>query len=152
MAKSKKKEAPKREILENGNLKVYSYSPITGEYVSEDEAQPSPLEPGVFLIPAHATEIAPPQKKDKHFRKFDGNEWTYELIPEFVEKVKTKDELAAEARHQRTMMLFASDWRMLPDVPGMHTNGWVEYRQALRDVPQQKGFPEKIIWPQEPKN
>lgn len=152
MAKSKKKNAPTRDVLENGSLRVYSYNPVTGEYVSEDEAQPSPLEPGVFLIPAHATEIAPPAKKEKHFRKFDGKAWSYEPIPELLEKVKTKEELASEARHKRTMLLFGCDWRMLPDVPSMHSNGWVEYRQALRDVPQQKGFPEKINWPVEPQN
>ena len=27
---------------------------------------------------------------------------------------------------------------------------WVDYRQALRDVPQQAGFPETIVWPERP--
>lgn len=27
---------------------------------------------------------------------------------------------------------------------------WVAYRQALRDVPQQPGFPENITWPVKP--
>lgn len=27
---------------------------------------------------------------------------------------------------------------------------WIEYRQALRDIPQQPGFPENIIWPVAP--
>ena len=27
---------------------------------------------------------------------------------------------------------------------------WAEYRQALRDVPEQEGFPFNVTWPQEP--
>lgn len=27
---------------------------------------------------------------------------------------------------------------------------WAVYRQALRDVPQQEGFPENIVWPESP--
>lgn len=29
---------------------------------------------------------------------------------------------------------------------------WQEYRQALRDVPQQSGFPFEVAWPQDPAN
>lgn len=27
---------------------------------------------------------------------------------------------------------------------------WVAFRQALRDIPHQAGFPENVIWPTEP--
>jgi hypothetical protein len=27
---------------------------------------------------------------------------------------------------------------------------WINYRQALLDVPQQSGFPDEIVWPQKP--
>lgn len=43
----------------------YSFDPITGEYMGSGEADPSPLEPGVYLIPAHATTSKPPIRKDK---------------------------------------------------------------------------------------
>lgn len=159
MAKNKKKEQEQETVkddvspfLENGNLLVYSFNPHTGEYVGEDEAHPSPLEPGKFLIPANATEISPPAKKDKFFRKFDGTNWVYEAIAEPVVKESTTDELAVEARRQRTMLLEISDWRMLADVPKKHSAGWADYRKALRDVPQQEGFPKNINWPTEPKS
>jgi hypothetical protein len=38
----------------------YGYSEFTFEYTTSGEAYESPLEPGVFLLPAHATFIEPP--------------------------------------------------------------------------------------------
>ncbi len=39
---------------------VYSYHPQSGEFLSREVADESPLEPGVFLIPANACLIEPP--------------------------------------------------------------------------------------------
>lgn len=58
-------------------MKVYNYHPVTGEYLGESVADPSPLEPGKFLIPKHATFIAPPafDPEQNQTRVFDGSEW-----------------------------------------------------------------------------
>ncbi len=56
----------------------------------------------------------------------------------------------AEARIQRDGLLTASDWTQLPDVPEETRNAWAAYRQALRDVPRQTGFPALIVWPLPP--
>lgn len=42
-------------------MKVYQFHPVSGDFLWEAEADESPLEPGIFLIPAHATTDAPPQ-------------------------------------------------------------------------------------------
>jgi hypothetical protein len=55
-------------------------------------------------------------------------------------------------RGVRNVMLSASDWSQLPDAPldEVAKAAWVEYRQLLRDVPEQDGFPESVIWPVSP--
>lgn len=57
---------------------------------------------------------------------------------------------AAEVRKERNILLAATDWTQAVDIPQTVKDKWAPYRQALRDVPQQEGFPENITWPQEP--
>jgi len=60
------------------------------------------------------------------------------------------DEAAAQAiRYNRDRLLAASDWTQVSDAP-VDQAAWATYRQALRDVPQQAGFPENITWPEAP--
>lgn len=56
---------------------------------------------------------------------------------------------AKEARDQRDALLAASDWTQVPDAP-VDQAAWADYRQALRDVPEQDGFPTDIVWPTAP--
>jgi len=58
------------------------------------------------------------------------------------------DRAAAEVRKERDEKLSATDWRASSDLT-MSTE-WANYRQALRDVPSQAGFPNTITWPTEP--
>jgi hypothetical protein len=59
--------------------------------------------------------------------------------------------LAAEVRLQRTARLDEADRKVntLED-NGKDASAWRAYRQALRDVPQQAGFPTTIDWPTAP--
>jgi len=59
---------------------------------------------------------------------------------------------AAEARAERTQRLFLCDWTQSPDakVTENERARWRTYRDLLRDVPLQPGFPDEIVWPQEP--
>lgn len=58
-------------------------------------------------------------------------------------------QMADEVRTQRNNLLSASDWTMLPDAPTDH-QAWASYRQQLRDVTNQPGFPLNVIWPEPP--
>lgn len=60
------------------------------------------------------------------------------------------EEVAAEVRAERDRRLIASDWTQLPDVPQATRDLWAPYRQALRDVPEQAGFPHEVEWPTPP--
>lgn len=56
---------------------------------------------------------------------------------------------AAAVRRQRDAKLTACDWTQLADAPlsaGVKA-AWSTYRQALRDVPGQAGFPLVVEWP-----
>lgn len=55
---------------------------------------------------------------------------------------------AAEVRQKRDAKLAATDWRASVDLT--LSTEWASYRQALRDVPSQAGFPNTITWPSEP--
>lgn len=55
----------------------------------------------------------------------------------------------ARARAERDRLLSMSDWTQAADAP-VDGQAWRVYRQALRDVPQQAGFPYQIVWPQKP--
>jgi hypothetical protein len=54
-----------------------------------------------------------------------------------------------QARAERNRLLAASDWTQLPDAP-VDQASWATYRQALRDITAQQGFPENVIWPTPP--
>lgn len=60
--------------------------------------------------------------------------------------------LAQQVRAQRNSLLGLSDWTQLSDVQlgNQEKQAWTEYRQLLRDVTAQAGFPTNIIWPLSP--
>ncbi|MEO3879257.1 tail fiber assembly protein [Rheinheimera fenheensis] len=57
------------------------------------------------------------------------------------------ESLAASARAERDKRLAKTDFYMLQDAPAAPA-GVAEYRQALRDITAQPGFPEQVNWPQ----
>ena len=96
---------------------------------------------------------------------FEGGLYTSDGIPRYklqdgqpVERSEEEIEVdrvpiqASSARAQRDKLLAATDWAVLPDSPLDESSktSLKTYRQALRDVPQQAGFPETIIWPDRP--
>ena len=84
--------------------------------------------------------------------KLMGQEW----ILQWVIRDKTPDEFmystqneAADVRAMRTQKLKDSDWTQVADAP-VDQAAWAAYRQALRDVPSQAGFPWEVQWPTQP--
>jgi hypothetical protein len=58
-------------------------------------------------------------------------------------------QLEEDARSERNRLLSESDWTQVADAP-VDKAAWAAYRQALRNIPQQAGFPTSIIWPEKP--
>lgn len=58
-------------------MQVHHYDEITRVYLGSTPARQSPMEPGVWLVPAHATLIEPPADLVGMVRVFNGLEWEY---------------------------------------------------------------------------
>jgi hypothetical protein len=55
-------------------------------------------------------------------------------------------------KNKRYKLLINSDWTQLPNNPLTleKQQAWAVYRQQLRDIPQQSGYPTNVIWPTQP--
>jgi hypothetical protein len=62
------------------------------------------------------------------------------------------DQQAQSVRQQRDNMLSATDWRVIKSIETQTPESpeWMQYREDLRNIPQQEGFPWNVIWPTQP--
>lgn len=58
--------------------------------------------------------------------------------------------LANEVRVTRNRLISDTDWTQLPDVSLATRDKWKAYRQALRDITTQPGYPKNVKWPLKP--
>lgn len=67
-------------------MQIYHYHPTTLEYIGPGTADPSPLEPGMWLVPGYATAIDPPVPVAGKVRRFVAGAWEYaDVVAEPVE-------------------------------------------------------------------
>lgn len=95
-------------------------------------------------------DIATQKRVEKDAVLIDG-QWTQvydveEMTPE--EAQARYDEWATKARSLRDIWLGETDWTALND--NTLTSEMAAYRQALRDISDQEGFPFDVIWPTKP--
>ena len=64
-------------------------------------------------------------------------------------KAQKDAEQAKSVREQRGTKLADCDWTQVADAP-VDKAVWATYRQALRDISKQDGFPWSINWPTQP--
>jgi len=70
-------------------------------------------------------------------------------MPAYNPDERTLEQEAEEVRTQRDALLKESDWTQVADAP-VDQSAWADYRQALRDLPEQEGFPQEVVWPNPP--
>ena len=96
------------------------------------------------------TPTAPPEYDNKTHRVrqnvelIDGiwtQTWSLQELPE--------QQASDNIRNERDRRLIKSDWTQLSDA-SVDSTAWATYRQALRDLPSQDGFPFNITWPTQP--
>jgi len=96
----------------------------------------------------------------------DGHSWENAIVIQDGVTKPTKEEFdakyneliaeqpAKEARAKRDRLLTESDWVTIraTDTGNPVPTDWQTYRQALRDITEQTGFPEEIEWPEKPES
>ena len=73
-------------------------------------------------------------------------------VPAEPDPEEVKEQLAQQVRSERDARIAETDWTQVLDAPitAECRDSFRVYRQALRDVPQQAGFPFEVIWPEMP--
>lgn len=115
-------------------------SSVHGSAVPEDAVQITPNAYETLLAGRNAgMSIMPPD---------DEHDLPWLAAPE----PPTPEELAVAARTKRDRLMADTDYLMMPDYPMSPEIRalWERYRQALRDITTQAGFPEDIAWPAKP--
>jgi len=64
-------------------MNIYNFDQITGEYLGKDVADESPLEPGIYLIPALSTLTSPPETAENEAAIFDRNSNSWSVVADY---------------------------------------------------------------------
>jgi hypothetical protein len=120
---------------------VYKFRP-------EDRVYDGPVElPDGPAIPKYHTFQAPPEKPG--FYAVMGAGWILVEGEKPPPPLPPEPDYASQIRAERDKLLVQTDWTQLADSP-VDKEAWATYRQALRDIPQQDGFPTNVVWPAMP--
>jgi hypothetical protein len=109
------------------------------------EGQADPLCQRVDLDTGELIPHQPPAPPETEYyrHEWDGRRW---------QPIAKALAIAERVRADRARMLTGTDWvvtRALERAEPVPPE-WLAYRQALRDLPLQPGFPEDIEWPESP--
>ena len=74
--------------------------------------------------------------------------YSHEVAPVTQEELDKDAEDLVKSRRYRELK--DTDWTQLPDVPMNTKEAWAVYRQALRDITEQEGYPQEVVWPSAP--
>jgi hypothetical protein len=149
-------------IVENGVVVRYPYTVTDLRLANRDTSFPNKIDDETLLgYGLHKVfEVAPPQVTNTQILEelapvYDPVQQQWNQV--FSVRNMTEEELqkrnsdqADQIRIDRNRLLVESDWTQLPDVPQATKDLWAPYRQALRDMPHQSGFPTSIVWPTSP--
>ena len=122
---------------------------LEGFYVGSTVADADPVDKTNYLVPAGCVTDAPPALADGQLARWLGDTW--EVVTPVVEPEPTPEpaDPSIAVRYKRCNLLSLTDWMALSDSPAI-TADWANYRQALRDITGQAGFPDDVTWPTKP--
>lgn len=153
---------------------VYHYHPTSYAYLGKDIADESPLEPGIYLVPAYATLVSAPENENipnSHFIKWNSISQIWEIVEKPIPIISNNMETIKEEiipadpmellRIKRNSILAQWDWVTLRAMSGGPplTDEWIGYLNALRNLPivstptltvENTLDESSIIWPSTP--
>jgi hypothetical protein len=91
-----------------------------------------------------ATRIDPVYENEKWVQHWSITDVDAETLQE------RQDQKAASIRDDRNKLLQECDWSQSRDISDEIALLWQPYRQQLRDITTQSGFPFEIVWPTKP--
>jgi Phage tail assembly chaperone protein len=77
-------------------------------------------------------------------------EGKYGEVTPYVTNTTIEEVQASIVIAKRNKLLLQSDWTQLGDIPAATKEKWAAYRQALRDITKQEGFPLTVVFPEQP--
>ena len=112
--------------------------------------------PDWFLNPLERAKIGvievpdPVRPDDNLFTSVENPDGSWTATPRTADDLAARlAQQAAAVRADRNARLAATDWTQIADSTA-DKPAWATYRQALRDVPAQVGFPQSVTWPEQP--
>lgn len=142
--------------LHNGQIAAYPYS--VGQLRRDNPQVSFPKTPnhsllsewGVFPVEPVSAPSVDYTKDVREGAPVYDNGWKQSWVVLPAEDIEKRLlELSENARAERNSLLAQTDWTQIADST-VDKSAWATYRQALRDVPQQPGFPYSVVWPNEP--
>lgn len=143
-------------LTEGGSIEQYPYDLFNLSKTVSLPDNPSPA-----LLSAYSVVVVEPTPKPNidHTKNvtedlptvIDGK-WAQQWLvtdaseEEIVERTATK---SASVKAERNRLLAESDWTQLPDVH-VDRESWAAYRENLRTIKSQPGFPWEVNWPEPP--
>lgn len=146
--------------VKDGAVEAFPYGPADLRRDNPDTSFPADMNNAVLaswgVFPVEPREIPQPfDPVDQNAVTVDpvleNGVWVQQWLvtPATPEEIAQRtDELANSVRAQRDALLSETDWMALTDTT--LTPAWAQYRQELRDVTKQPGFPKSVVWPTKP--
>jgi len=147
--------------IRNGAL-IKTYSDEKGWVDLEDGQRASPPVAGFVSGPDKVVPVVSQTIDNSTQSDTTQSRWTLVEENQVVMGTTISDlpdaDLSRRVRQKRDDLLAASDWVVTKAVEQNAADGlginvplvWITYRQALRGIPAQTGFPHAVTWPQEP--
>jgi hypothetical protein len=126
------------------------------------EAMADQVQPSIWMVPANATDVAPPAFGFDEQAVMTADGWVVEPVVELdPASDEPSEDLASAARTMRDGLMADDRWLIERhrdqidlgascSMTAEQYQALLNYLQALRDVPQQSGFPDLIEWPSRP--